>query len=170
MKKITLTTVFALGLTLCGALPALAQGPPHPPPGGDWTELMGKIATVRLVKLAEALALSDETALKLNRYLKEYDGKRADVMRRRGELHREIKAYMESGEDDDALAAELLEEGIAIETESHELNVEIIQGTGDILTPAQQLKFVVVSREFEREVMEMVRDRRGRGHGGPPGE
>ena len=169
MKK---TTLLMLALTLIWALPAAAQGPPPGPPplvDENWEDLMGKIAMVRLVRLSDALELEDETALKLSRYLKEKDLQRAAVMKARGELHREIRDYMESGETDEARAAELLERGIENETRAHALNVETVVGLEGILTPTQRLKYVAVSREFEREVHEMIRERRGGKGGLPPG-
>jgi len=161
-----------LAITLTWALPAAAQGPPPggppPPPGENWEELMAKIAMVRLVRLSDALELDDETALELSRYLKEKDLDRAAVMKARGEIHREIRDYMESDVVDEALARDLLERGIDNERKAHDLHVATVQGLEDILTPTQQLKYVIVSREFEREVHEMIRDRKGK-HGRPPG-
>jgi Spy/CpxP family protein refolding chaperone len=133
---------------------------------------MEKIATVRLWKLVDALDLDDETALKLNRYLRTQDDQRAEVMREHHDLHRRVKAFIDAGTDDDAQAAALIEEGIAIEQRSQDLEFETVRGLDDVLTPSQQLRFILANREFEREIAEIVRQHRGGkrgGHGPPPG-
>ena len=165
-----------LALSLLWSVPAVAQpghgGPPPggPPPSGEnYAELMEKIATVRLWKLVDALDLDDETALKLNRYLRTQDEARAEVMREHHDLHRRVKEFIDAGTDDDALATSLIEEGMAIEQRSQALEMETIRGLDGILSPSQQLRFVLANREFEREIAEIVRQHRGeKRRGGPP--
>ena len=173
--KTTLHLRLMLIITLGGSLtlPAAAQPPPGPPPEGeDYAALMEKIATVRLWKLVDALDIDDETALKLNRYLRSQDEHRAEIMREHNDLHRRVKAFIDSGTDDDTLAAALIEEGMVLEQRSRDLDVETIRGLDGILSPSQQLRYVLANREFEREISEIVRQHRGekrRGHGPPPG-
>ncbi len=176
MRPTLSTSLMVLALIWAGT--ALAKPPAGPPPGGpepgseNYAELMEKIATVRLWKLVDALDLDDETALKLNRYLRSQDEQRAEVMREHHDLHRRVKAFIDADTDDDAQAAALIEEGIAIEQRSQELELETVRGLDDVLSPSQQLRFILANREFEREIAEIVRQHRGGkrgGHGPPPG-
>ena len=156
----------ALAALMVGwCLPAAAQGPPPPPMSvQDFDELMGKIARVRAFKMVEALDLDEETGIRLSVYLREHDDERAEIMRQRQALHRRVAEFISSGGEDDALAGELIEEGIALERRNHDVSVEIIRGLDGVLSPSQQLRFVMANREFEREVMEIIRQQRG----GPP--
>ena len=147
--RIPLSTVLCLVLALVAG-PALAQGPPPPPDGGpppgspEWEEMMERIATVRIFKLTQALDLDEQTAIKLAAYLKDKDAERMEINAQRGRTAREIKEFLDGGATEDARAQELL-------------------------TPTQQLQFVLANREFDREIREMIRKQRGGGRGGPPG-
>ena len=154
---------------------ALAQGPPPPPDGGpppgspEWEEMMERIATVRIFKLTQALDLDEATAIKLAAYLKDRDAERMELNAQRGRTAREIKEFLDSGATDDARAQELLTSAIELETQVHDAERELILGLAGVLTPTQQLRFVLANREFDREIREMIRQQRGGGRGGPPG-
>lgn len=167
-------TAFCLAVALLAG-PALAQGPPPggpegPPPGSpEWEEMMERIATVRIFKLTQALDLDEATAIKLAGYLKDKDAERMEINAQRGRTAREIKEFLDSGSDDDARAKELLTSAIELETRVHDTERELVLGLDQVLTPSQQLRFVLANREFDREIREMIRQQRGGGRGGPPG-
>jgi hypothetical protein len=156
---------------------AFAQGPPPggpppegPPPGSpEWEEMMDRIATVRIFKLTQALDLDETTAIKLAGYLKDRDAERMELNANRGRMAREIKEFLDAGADDDARAKELLNEAVDLETRTHEAERELVEGLDGVLSPSQQLRFILANREFDREVREMIRQHRKERGGGPPG-
>ena len=172
-------------LTLLALVAALAAGtafaqrppPPHggpppegPPPGSpEWEEMMDRIATVRIFKLTQALDLDETTAIKLAGYLKDRDAERMELNAQRGRMAREIKEFLDAGAGDDARAKELLTEAVDLETRTHDAERELIEGLDEVLTPSQQLKYILANREFDREIREMIRQHR-REKGGPGGE
>ncbi len=169
------TILLAIAVAL-GPGVALAQGPPPggppdgPPPGSpEWEEMMERIATVRIFKLTQALDLDEETAIRLAGYLKDLDAERMELNAQRGRAAREIKEFLDGDGTDDARAKELLTEAIEREGRVHDMERELILGLDQVLSPSQQLRFILANREFDREVREMIRQsRKGGGRGGPP--
>jgi len=131
--------------------------------------MMERIATVRIFKLTQALDLDEQTAIKLAAYLKDKDAERMEINAQRGRTAREIKEFLDGGATEDARAQELLTSAIELETQVHDMERELILGLAGVLTPTQQLQFVLANREFDREIREMIRKQRGGGRGGPPG-
>lgn len=156
------------------AAAAVAQPgpPPHGPGSAEWEELMNKISLLRNFKLIEALDLDEESAAKLAVYLKDREEERLEVLAQKSDVHKRIREWGDSGEDDDQ-AKELLAQALEFDEREHDLNHELIKGLDGILTPSQQLKFVLVNREFDREVQDIIREhkreqhREHRDRGGP---
>jgi len=144
-------------LTLSFAGIASAQKPPHGPGSEEWEELMSKIALLRNFEMVEALDLDEKTATKLAVYLKDGEEERLSVTVEKHELHREIKEWGDSGQEDKR-AKELLRRALELDDREHRLHHEQVEGLADILTPSQQLKFVLVNREFDRKVQELIQD------------
>ncbi len=175
--------LLALLLALLPSPAALAQGPPPPPPPGvpeegsaEWQDLMDKIAMLRNFRLIEALDLDEESGTKLAVYMKGKERERVEILMARREVGQEIQRFLAEGTDDDARARELLQRAVELDQREGDFDRELLAGLDRILTPSQQLRFVLVSREFDREVQEMIREQRrdarrrhGAGSaGGPP--
>ena len=161
-----------LALVMALTAPALAQGPPGPPgdqPPEDWEELMGKISLLRNYKLIEALDMDEKTATKLAVYMKDHDKTRMELQERKRKLGKEVRDFMEADSDDDTQAAALLTQAAELADAERQFDVDLLAGLGGILAPSQQLKFMMVNREFDREVQDVLHEHR-RGHkGGPRG-
>ena len=173
-RRWLVTLLLLLGLS-CAATAAaqgrLPGGPPPdaPPPGSEeWQEMMDRIATVRIFKLTQALDLDDETAIRLSRYLKDRDEERMEATAQRGRMARDIREFLAGGAADGDRAKELLDEAMELETRAHDLERELIVGLEEVLTPSQQLRFILANREFDREVRQMIREHHQEGRKGPP--
>jgi Spy/CpxP family protein refolding chaperone len=170
-----LAVALALALALLVGPAALAQGPPPPPPelpdegSEEWQELMDKIAMLRNFRLIEALDLDEQSGAKLAVYMKDREQQRLELMVAKREVGQEIQRFAEDDAVDDKKAKELLDRAMDVDRREGEFEHDLVEGLDRILTPTQQLKFVLVSREFDREVQEMIRDQRREHHRRPGG-
>ncbi len=157
-----LAAILLLGgaASLCPGRAAAQPGPPpHDGPGSpEWEELMNKVAMLRNFKMIEALDLDEQTAARLAVYLKDREEERLDVLARKGEVHRRIKDWADAGGADDAEAEELLSSALELDAQERAMEHELVEGLDKVLTPSQQLKFVLVNREFDREVQDIIRE------------
>jgi len=152
---------------LLSAAPVRAEHPPPPPEDGvdeaspeQRQKLLERIRLVRMYALTEALDLDEATAAKLFPFLKEQD--------------EQIKAlHLAKRKHNKALRKMLKSETFpAKEVDRHiealgKIEVEIAQARADetkelrrILSPGQQVKYVMVREKLEHEIRRTIREHR----------
>ncbi len=173
MTKHTWMMGMGMALVMALAAPALAQpdGPPPDGPPEEWEELMDRISMLRNYELIDALDMNEKTATKLALYMKGKDDARMELQERKRVLGREVREFIDDDGTDDQLARELLTKATELARDEQQFDVDLLAGLDGILTPSQQLKFMMVNREFDRKVQDVLHEHRkghkGR-HGGPP--
>jgi len=160
------------------AAPVTALARPGPPPEEDpeaRERVMERIRIVRVAALTEALELDEATATRLFPYLREGDGRLEEIhQQRRGHM----KAMRRMVRDEQIVEKEVdrrLAELAELEVEQARIHAEQLEGLKDILTPEQRIRYLLVRRQLDERVREVIREerlkrKRERGWDGPPRE
>lgn len=155
-----------------------AQGPGQGPRGGfggrhgdDWSDRRQHLEQLRILKMLEALNLSEDQEMEFLTAFR-------SVRKKHGELNAEKETLVDSlsvmldqekvsrkGVDD------VIDRILKIEDSKRDVMHDFVSKIRDLLTPEQLARFVVFNERFERELLEQVksfRERRGGFRPGPP--
>jgi hypothetical protein len=158
--------------------------------GKDVEERIRHFQAKRREKLLQALKLDEATHTRLNQRLEQLDQKAEDLRRQRQEavqalreqakgLRKEMRRGQRNGGGrgpeetppaggspaDNSALRQALEKVYAVEDAMTGLRRERLQVARDLLTPEQQVKFLLFGMKFRKE----MRERLQREHGGPEG-
>lgn len=146
--------------------PAAAQ-----PPEGRGRD---RARTFLVLRLADALNLSDEKALQIGSILRQNDELRQQLRQQRSELETKIHAALDSKPVDDDALAKLVTSANDIDHQLALLPEKSFQDAQKILTVEQQARLILFRPELQNQVRRAIRRRfqGGRGReqqpGGPP--
>jgi len=122
--------------------------------------------TFVVLRIADALKLSDKEALQVSEVIRQADERRGELLKQRQTLEEQLRTALASKTPDDAELAKLVAQGNDIdqrlalvpETSFHDLQ--------KILTVQQQAKLLLFRRELQGEVRRAMQSRGMRHRGG----
>ena len=159
--------------------------------GKDVEERIRHFEAKRREKLLQALQLDEATRTRLNQRLEQLDQKAEDLRRQRREAFQALREQVkdlrkemrrgrrnggERGADvappaggspaDNSALRQTLERVYAVEDAMTGLRRERLQVARDLLTPEQQVKFLLFTMKFQKEMRERLQRERGGPEGG----
>jgi Spy/CpxP family protein refolding chaperone len=144
---------FVIGIAIAfGGAVALAQewhGPEKRP--------FERIERFKEVRLIEMLDLKEEQSVRFFTRLKEFEKRRHDLQKAKGETLDKIEQAITDGADDKALEKLYPEVG-AIDVRIGEERAKFFNGLSDILTTQQRGKLLLFERSFERDLRDAIRE------------
>jgi Spy/CpxP family protein refolding chaperone len=170
MKK---RATFASMVAVAALLPILARadadkpgtGPMHGP-GGPRLFLV--------LRMADALGLSDEKTLAVNRILKQGDEKREELRKKRMDLEKQIRDALAKPKPDSAALSALVDQAIELHKQQEQIADDSFNALKKLLTVEEQAKLVLLRSRLRREfgfhppeASEHEGHWHHRGHGGP---
>ncbi|MEE2829715.1 MAG: periplasmic heavy metal sensor [Myxococcota bacterium] len=176
MTSRSIYMLLILSITL--ALPSLAAAEPPPeraPPShepGTETEsredLMNRIRLVRMYAITEALDLDEATAAKLFPALREQDDAIKALHQSKQEHRKALRGMMKSESYDRKVVADRIDALSKVDVQIAQARADQVTKLKRILTPEQQVKFVLVRERLENEIRRTIREhRRERRNKGP---
>jgi len=143
---------FAWGLLLAVAilvpLAAMAEGPRRGPDKDFGSR--GRLLLV--LRMADELDLSDEKALAVSRALKEAEGKRDAIRKKRRDLDKQLSDALAQKKPDDAALTKLIDQAIELDRERAKLMEDSFTSLKKILTVQEQAKLVQLRMRMHREM------------------
>jgi len=118
-----------------------------------------RVRTFLVVRIAEALDLSDQEALEVSRILREAETSREGLREQRQEVERKIRAALDHGERDSPDLHKLVEDANTIDRKLALLPEESLLKVQDRLTPEQQARLVLFRPELRGEIRRAMRER-----------
>ena len=125
---------------------------------------------MRAWRLTEHLELDEATAVSLFARLDAHDEQVIPVRQALEQAARELRRMLRDDSGTDAEVDTLMNQIMDAHVEIERSRVELVRGTGDILTARQQASLMLFLPEFDREVRRMIHDfrsERRRGEGRP---
>jgi len=147
-----------------------SPGAAQPPEGRG----RDRARTFLVLRLADALNLSDEKALQISSILRQNDELRQQLRQQRGEIETKIHTALDSKPVDEAALAKLVASANDIDHQLALLPEKSFQDAQKILTVEQQAKLILFRPELQNQVRRAIRRRfqggpgRGQQPGGPP--
>ena len=149
-------------LTALAALPAFAQHPtPH---SGTHRE---RARTFLVVRIADALKLNDQDALKVAAVVRASDERRQDLRRQREALEAKLRTALKKPESAADLT-QLISEGNDLDQKLALVPENTFRELQKILTVEQQAELLLLRRELQGEVQRAMYRRLGAGHHAAP--
>lgn len=131
------------------------------PQGRNIDEVLETLRFIRLAETQKRLPFDDQTLLKLNAILDEFEEKRFSLKNE----ERQVRWRIGGGNYNDAEASVIIEEMIAIKKRTLENEAWLWERVQALLTPKQTLEFFVFYEAFQKEVQKRIRmlqqERRG---------
>jgi Spy/CpxP family protein refolding chaperone len=159
----------ALCLTL---LPAALSAQPNRE--GPWRD---RARMFLVLRIADALNLSEQEALKVSNVIRQSDQHRRDLVQERQGLEQQLREALAKQPPDTATLTKLINEGNDIDQKLALVPEDSFHELQKILTVEQQAKLILFRRELQGEIRRAVQGRgragagrRGRGAGGAPPE
>ena len=161
-------TLLLLVITL--AVPALAAADTpddHPPPaheaGADpesRTELINRIRLVRMYAITEALDLDEATAAKLFPALREQDDAIKALHQSKQEHRKALRGMMKSETYDRKAVTGHIDALSKVDVQIAQARADQMTKLKRILSPEQQVKFVLVRERLENEIRRTIQEHR----------
>jgi hypothetical protein len=160
MKRPIPTVTMCAVLLLIPAI-SLAQGK-----GGSPRD---RARTFLVVRIADALDLSDEEALKVSGILRGAEERRKALLGERQEVERQLQAALDKGDRDPTALSKLIEQANAIDDKLAMIPEQSIREVQKLLTPEKQARLVLFRPELRNEIQQRVRQglRMWQGRGRP---
>jgi hypothetical protein len=150
-------------LVALAALPAFAQQPtPH---SGTHRE---RARTFLVVRIADALKLNDQDALKVAAVVRASDEHRQDLRRQREALEAKLRTALKKPESAADLT-QLISEGNDLDQKLALVPEDTFRELQKILTVQQQAKLLLLRRDLQGEVQRAMYRRLGTGRHAAPG-
>jgi hypothetical protein len=131
-------------------------------------EVLDQMRAMRMWKLTEELKLDQATAAKVFPLLAQYDDKWRELARERGEVAREVKEQVRSGQTDNRRLQVLIDRLLANQVKRKTLEDERFKALRPSLTPLQQAKLLLLMPRLEDDFRQRIRqamDEQRRQHG-----
>jgi Spy/CpxP family protein refolding chaperone len=116
-----------------------------------------RIERFKEVRLIETLDLKEEQSVRFFTRMKEFEKRRHELQKAKGEALDKIEQAITDGADDKALEKLYPEVG-AIDVRIGEERAKFFNGLTDILTVQQRGKFLLFERSFERDLRDAIRE------------
>lgn len=129
-----------------------------PPPIRE--EIERKIEVAWTWRLTDAVGLAPEQAEKVFPLLRDFRDRRRELTREKADIVRELAAYLDTEEPEEARLEEALTELGQVHEELQRLEVDQVQQLRSALTTEQVARFVVFQEDFKRTIREFVEQRR----------
>ncbi len=149
----TLRVIFVWLLVLAVPWPTSAQ-----PTEGPWRD---RARTFLVVRIAEALNLNDQEALKVSSVIRQADGHREELIKQRQTLEDKLRAALDKQPPDSAALARLISEGNDIDQKLALVWEDSFRDFQKVLTVEQQARLMLFRRELQSEIRRAVQGRRG---------
>jgi Spy/CpxP family protein refolding chaperone len=146
-------------LTLVGLvlLPVIASAQPPGPGWGQDRPSFERIQQLMKIRMVETLDLKEEQSVRFITRFNEYEKRRRELMKLKGEsLDRIEKLVKDSGDEREVEKA--FPDALAIDMRMTEERTKFFNGLSDILTITQRAKLLLFERKFERELRDAVRE------------
>jgi len=126
-----------------------------------------------VLRMADALDLSDEKALAVARVLKQADEKRDDLRDKRGELEDRIREALKQSKPDEAALTKLIDQSVELHKQQERVADDAFTALKKILTVDQQARLVLLRSRLRHEFGHPMHDgpgfrEHGPGHGDGP--
>ena len=125
--------------------------------------------TYLMMRLVDALDLPDDKALALRAIFRKADERRIELVAKRQNIDKELRAALSRPDKDQAQLAKLVEEASTVDRDLAAVAEDSFRDAQKDLTVEQQAKLVLLRRELQGQVREAVRRRLGQ-RGGKPGD
>ena len=125
----------------------------EPSPGRD------KARTYLVLRVVDALDLSDEKALQMRDILRRADDKRLDLTSKRDALDSKLRSALAQTPVDAAALGQLVADAHAVQREMAALPAHTFDEAKQILTVEQQAKLLLFRRDLQGEVRQALRRR-----------
>ncbi len=164
---------FASMLAMAALLPILARADAAKPGAGSMHGAGGPRLFL-VLRMADALGLSDEKALAVSRILKQGDEKRDELRKKRMDLEKQIRDALAKPKPDSAALSALVDQAVELHKQQEQIADDSFTALKKVLTVEEQAKLVLLRSRLRREFG--FRSPEGsehegrwhhRGHGGP---
>jgi len=148
--------------------PTLAQ-----PTEGPWRD---RARTFLVVRIADALNLNEQEALKVSNVIRQADGHREELIKQRQALEDKLRAALDKQPPDAAELARLISEGNDIDQKLALVWEDSFRDFQKFLTVEQQARLMLFRRGLQSEIRRAVQGRRAQARrrgwrgGGPGGQ
>ena len=115
--------------------------------------------TFLMLRVVDALNLSDEKALAMRDVLRRADDRRLELTHKRDGLEAKLRASLASGSIDDAALARLVADAHTVQRDLAELPDHTFTEAQKFLTVEQQAKLLLFWRDLQGEVRQALRHR-----------
>jgi Spy/CpxP family protein refolding chaperone len=105
-----------------------------------------------VLRMADALDLSDEKTLEVNQLLEQAEPRRAELHQKRRALSDQIREALGKPKPDDAQLAKLIDEAIDLDRQQARSFEDSFNALKKILTVEQQAKLVLLRESMHREI------------------
>lgn len=132
--------------------------------------------TFLVLRITDALKLSDADALKVSKLLREADDHRQDLLKQRQVLEDKLRTALDKQPVDTATLGKLITDGNALDEQLALVPEHTFRSLQKLLTVEQQAKLMLFRRELQKEIQRALtrragalwggRGRRGQGGGG----
>jgi hypothetical protein len=150
MKK-AISIVTVCGLLLLTPVILRAQGK-----GGSPRD---RARTFLVVRIAEALQLSDEEALKVSGMMRAAEDRRKALLGERQEVERQLSTVLDKGERDAPALTKLVDQANGIDDKLALIPEQTMREVQKLLTPEKQARLVLFRPELRSEIQRGVRQR-----------
>jgi hypothetical protein len=138
-------------------LPVLASAQPPGPGWGQDRPSFERIQQLMKMRMVETLDLNEEQSVRFITRFNEYEKRRRELMRLKGEsLDRIEKLVKDSGDEREVEKA--FPDALGIDMRMTEERTKFFNGLSDILSITQRAKLLLFERKFERELRDAVRE------------
>ena len=164
---------FASMLAMAALLPILARADAAKPGAGPMHGSGGPRLFV-VLRMVDALGLSDEKALAVSHILKQGDEKRDELRKKRMDLEKQIRDALAKPKPDSAALSALVDQAVELHKQQEQIADDSFTALKKVLTVEEQAKLVLLRSRLRREFG--FRSPEGsehegrwhhRGHGGP---
>lgn len=167
MKRWTITGAILIALTL--PAPGRAQEPaPPPPPPGPMTE---RLETMRLQRMQQALALTDQEMAAIRKEMDSMRGQMRSAMDGQRDAMEHLQDALRSRPVDQDAVRQALERVRKSRSEMEALRDRHESALAKGLSPEKQAKLMLFNQQFDRRLRELIARHRAptARPGGPPG-
>ena len=132
----------------------------------------GRMRTFLVLRIADALNLSDERALAVSRVFRDAEAKREEARKKRDEIEDKIRESLKKPKPDSAALSKLVDQAVELDKQQGQAREQIFEALKKVLSVEEQAKLVLLRPELRHEMHSMGGPRweHGPGHeGGPEG-
>ncbi|MGH7893041.1 MAG: Spy/CpxP family protein refolding chaperone [Candidatus Binatia bacterium] len=144
---------------LFGFVCLLAAGVGIPPARADVSPERDRARTFLMLRVVDALDLSDEKALQMREILRRADDRRLELSTKRDTLEAQLRAAVAHLPRDESALTKLVDDTHAVQHELATLPEHTFAEAQKILTVEQQAKLLLFHRDLQGQVRQALRRR-----------